>query len=539
LWEMGYKYAIVIGVSDYKIDKYDLTAAANDALSVAQVLEDKKLAGYAKVIEILDKAATRQNILREMETIARKAGPNDTVLIFYSGHGFTSGKKAYLLPYNGESEFPETTSIDLQTVVEILKGMDAKQKLLILDCCHSGAAETMLALARGDGKRNVDIKDETLKTLTGEGLYIITSCREGEFSYEAKGQGFFTKHLVAGLMGEADKNKAAGGNSDGYVSATEVSAYAHYKTNKDVEDSLGKSQHPRSMGAVEGVIYLTNPGTGGMDGSPASSPKLIASITPFPEEDEGYVLPITSPKIINEIGMIMVYVPAGEFEQGSNQGADDENPMQKTYLNDYYIGKYEVTFGQYKNFLEKTGYRALPDWVSKYSITDEHPVVGVSWQDAVAFCKWLSQVSGKNYYLPTESEWEKAAKGTGTREYPWGNQEPDDSGVYRANYNPGKFIEDGYEFTSKTGNFMDGVSPYGCWNMAGNAWEWCADWYDEKYCQQQELTNNPKGADTGTKRIVRGGSWSSQKQNLRVSNRHCFLPESQLNIVGFRCCCGQ
>jgi formylglycine-generating enzyme required for sulfatase activity len=245
-------------------------------------------------------------------------------------------------------------------------------------------------------------------------------------------------------------------------------------------------------------------------------------------------------------GIIMVYIPAGEFTMGSNDGGEDEKPPHKVRLDGYWMGKKEVTVKQYKSFISESRYQSLPSWVFKYSPGDEYPIVGVSWGDAKAYCKVLSKEKGLTFKLPTEAQWEKAARGTGpdVRRYPWGNRPPSGEKVNFADKNlwekekwswADKNIDDGYAYTAPVGSYPQGASPYGLLDMAGNVWERCSDWYDSGYYKNAPK-NNPKGPEGGTNRVVRGGSWYNDAVYLRCAYRVYDGPSYRYDILGFRLC---
>ena len=227
----------------------------------------------------------------------------------------------------------------------------------------------------------------------------------------------------------------------------------------------------------------------------------------------------------------MVLIPAGQFLMGSTaaEAPDDERPVHSVYLDAFYMDKYEVTIGKYNQFVRATGHRSLPDWVSKISPTDQHPVIGVSWHDAMAYTQW----AGKR--LPTEAEWEKAARGglVGKR-YPWGDYSIDTS---KANYagNVGR--------TKIVGGYA--ANGYGLYDMAGNVFEWCLDAYSSDSYGSLPQRNPVSGgsiasiinnfANVNNYRVVRGGSWSVSSHYVRVAARGRPNPSYLDNDLGFRC----
>jgi formylglycine-generating enzyme required for sulfatase activity len=217
----------------------------------------------------------------------------------------------------------------------------------------------------------------------------------------------------------------------------------------------------------------------------------------------------------------MLLVPAGEFVMGSNDGNGDEKPLHRLYLDDFYIDKYEVTNKLYAQFMQATRYEMPKYWKMNDLNGSNYPVVGVSWYDAQAYCAW----AGKR--LPTEAEWEKAARGIDGRNYSWGNQ------WYVKNVNS-TGVMDGYAYTAPVGSFEQGKSPYGVYDMIGNVWEWVSDWYDEHYYQRSP-TRNPQGPDTGLLKVLRGGSWQTDSEYDRTTTRQTRAPTYEWKNIGFRC----
>jgi len=213
----------------------------------------------------------------------------------------------------------------------------------------------------------------------------------------------------------------------------------------------------------------------------------------------------------------MALILAGEFQMGSNDGDSDEKPVHTVYLDAFYIDKYEVTNAQYKKFIDATEYKAPYYWNDSRFNAPNNPVVGVTWYDAKAYADW----AGKR--LPTEAEWEKSARGGLVgKKYPWGDNVTHDN----ANY------YDGGNGISPVGSFKS--NGYGLYDMAGNVWEWCADWYDRNYYANSPISN-PAGPSSGLHRVLRGGSWGNDNDNLRVAYRYNNDPARLSSNIGFRC----
>lgn len=210
----------------------------------------------------------------------------------------------------------------------------------------------------------------------------------------------------------------------------------------------------------------------------------------------------------------MVYIPGGTFVMGSDHGDPDEQPLHKVEIKPFYIDVHEVTTNQFQKFLEQTGH-PQPDFWHPTLDRPTDPVVGVSWSDAKAYATWI----GKR--LPTEAEWEFAARGGLDNTHPPGGEE---SLKEYANFSSFG-IAPVKSFKSNT---------FGIYDMIGNVWEWCTDWYGRDYYSISP-TKNPKGPVQGTYKVLRGGAWQSHKEQVRVTNRYYSLPDSKSFHVGFRC----
>ncbi|KAA3659521.1 MAG: hypothetical protein DWQ04_22055 [Chloroflexi bacterium] len=250
------------------------------------------------------------------------------------------------------------------------------------------------------------------------------------------------------------------------------------------------------------------------------------------------------PVVLKALNPVVMVVPAGEFQMGCDPAhtggyscLPDELPLHAVYLDAYNIDKYETTNNQYAAFLNGRnsndcgGHECIDLGDPRTHITyqgnqylaesgyGDHPVIEVSWYGANSYC---TENGGR---LPTEAEWEIAARGTTIRAYPWGDQDPD---CTLANFSG--CLND----TSQVGAYPAGASPYGAMDMAGNVWEWVNDWYDANYYISSPYSN-PQGPASGTFKVLRGGGWSPSWSPLRVAYRNPYRPQDPLSFAGFRC----
>lgn len=224
--------------------------------------------------------------------------------------------------------------------------------------------------------------------------------------------------------------------------------------------------------------------------------------------------------------MELVYVPAGDFLMGTREdqdGHDDERPQHTVFLGAFWIDRTEVTAAQYQLCVAQ-GACSSPDpqdWYNRCTYSDDgksdHPITCVNWYQAADYCAWAGR------RLPTEAEWEKAARGTDGRIWPWGNERPDTT---LAHFNRNRNVEG----TAPVGSYPTGASPYGTLDMAGNAYEWVADWWNEDI-YAESAHENPTGPGSGSMRVIRGGSWYGYE--IRAADR--FYNSPDISMGGFRC----
>jgi formylglycine-generating enzyme required for sulfatase activity len=244
----------------------------------------------------------------------------------------------------------------------------------------------------------------------------------------------------------------------------------------------------------------------------------------------------------------MVYVPEGNFQMGltgyqaeivveqclplMGRRSDCENevknakPAHTVWLDAFWIDQTDVTNAEYAKCVSAGGCQAPQNNRSNTHASyyenadfDAYPIIYVDWNQADSYCQWAGR------RLPTEAEWEKAARGTDGRIYPWGK------GIDQKKANYGYVLMD----TTRAGSYPEGASPYGALDMAGNVWQWVADWYNESYYQSQTTWRNPGGPDSGTERVIRGGSWINLGFDVTSSERGSGDPGGAYSSFGFRC----
>ncbi|MGV7220994.1 MAG: formylglycine-generating enzyme family protein [Nitrospinales bacterium] len=221
----------------------------------------------------------------------------------------------------------------------------------------------------------------------------------------------------------------------------------------------------------------------------------------------------------------MVYIPEGYFQMGTSSGTSkDSKPMHFVNTSAFFMDKYEVSNADYQKFMTATNHPKPAFWDDEQFNKPEFPVVGVSWHDAMAYAKW------KGRRLPTEAEWEKAARGNDGRLYPWGKKWSKGFFMFFVNIYG---MDDKYTQTAPVDYYQSGVSPFGVFNMAGNVWEWCLDWYSpDYYGNSPEI--DPMGPEKSKMKVLRGGSWVNSLDSVQVVRRARNTPLTKSSIYGFR-----
>jgi formylglycine-generating enzyme len=441
---------------------------------------------------------------------------DDVMMIYYSGHGYIDDQNKHFLA------FDEGDTIARSDVITKMTSINCRLQILITDCCSNLASlptpitATPRSIVKSDKKYYVDL------FISHKGLLDITAASEGEYAWgSGSGGGYFTNSLFSAFKGDGSSFRTwRDVIKDAQNGTMRMYKETQFSTTdiRRLQSRKIEGQTPKAY-SVPKPINDTNP-------PPPSPPKPNIQVTPPSSED--------SP---------MVLVPAGEFDMGTNRSEiteltnwskgydqsaqaswfDDEIPLHKVSLNAYYIDVYEVTNEMYKKFMDATGYKAPKFWNDPKYNDPKQPVVGVTWADAKAYCDW----AGKR--LPTEAEWEKASRGGLVGQlFPWGDSPSHDY----ANY-AGAVGNDLWSGASPVGKFAP--NGYGLYDMAGNVFEWCADWYEKGYYSKSQR-DNPKGSDTGTTRVVRGGGFGYTANFLRVADRFgSYFPSNAYPFVGFRC----
>jgi formylglycine-generating enzyme required for sulfatase activity len=509
----GKRYALLVGVRTYDHKKLeDLKYTENDIEELALELK-----GFTEVVVLTstrgekkaEAAPTAANIRAQLGRLLRRVTKHDTVVVGLAGHGLQLKVKdrkveeGFFCPLDARPREDVTLAQQSETMIgftELFKALDESGvgvKLLLIDAC------------RNDPEAGRSVNADAMPRAP-KGMAALFSCRSGERAFETaklgKGHGVFFHFVLEGLRGKAK-------NARGEVTWGTLSEYVVEKVSDEVPVLIGDGakQTPEEIRKLEG-----------------KPPVLVG-----PESKEI----AAGPKAItNSIGMKLMRIPAGTFTMGSSREEEDheedEGPTHEVEITKpFYMGAFEVTQRQYRavmgtnpSHFSRTGRGR--DAVKDLD-TDDLPVESVSWADASTFCKKLSALSaerkaGRTYRLPTEAEWEYACRA--------GTQTP---------FHVGRTLTSGEAVIygtrpKKVGSYKPNV--WGLYDMHGNVWEWCADWYDEDYYPSSPR-KDPQGPEDGELLVIRGGSYNNSGAWCRSAGRGRWDEDARLTNLGFRVVC--
>ena len=540
------RVALVIGNAAYQYTA-PLQNPLNDAQDMARVLTDLQFQ------VILTTNATLETMADAIFAFGERLKGGGVGLFYYSGHGLQVKGENYLIPIDanvGREDDIKRKTINARDVLDKMDEAKSHLNLVFLDACRNNPfPRRVRAVSRGLAGMNAPT-----------GTLLIFATNPDNVAQDGTGRnGAYTKHLLH------------------YITqpGLEVGMLLR-RVRTAVKDETGGQQVPWENGSIEGEFYFNGmrgvpPVTSLVSSPPLSSPATGTQVAMGIAPQQSQTPPAT---MVGNERAEMVLVPAGEFSMGSDteeidrllQGRtdvkrevfNDEIPRHRVSLDGFYIDTYEVTNAHFQQFVQATGHRTHAEregagYVNKgatfalvnganwrapqgpgssLASLEQHPVVQVSQEDAKAYCSW----AGKR--LPTEAEWEKAARGTDGQLYPWGNQ----FDGTRANFCDtncqttltDRAANDGSRYTAPVGSYEGGKSPYGVYDMTGNVWEWVADWHDENYYKSSPA-RNPQGPASGDQAVLRGGGWGNVALSVRASNRSRSAPAHRYDDIGFRC----
>jgi formylglycine-generating enzyme required for sulfatase activity len=562
----GDKDAAVIASAERYHNLPAIPGAKENALAWYRYL--KKALGVPFVQLLLDQKVVKEKLRDAATQAAAEAKPGGTLWYVFIGHGAPSKDGDGLLigaDADQDAKSMDERSLRRSDLKEILSRSNAQRMVVVLDSCFSGKLPDGKPIVPGLQMLGLTTPLSGLK----EGLVILTAARGDQFAGPLPGarRPAFSYLVLGALRGWADADR------NGEVTAAEVQRYAADTLRELLTDReqtptlegtsgavLSKAWDPRRpdiaaivtkiaarpaaaaplavpdaeapdlaaagadieiRAAIEAVRKAMQSGT---PEEKAASWKALAALSAYSGREEAarkaaafeaYVERFRRLQVLAEkIGMVVV--PAGQFRRGNARGDADEGPERSLTLKTYLIDRTEVAAEVYGRCVDAG--RCGPT-AGGGGVSGQLPVTGVSWQDAAAYCTF----AGKR--LPTEAEWEKAARGADGRTYPWGERLT----CLRANYDACN-----KEGPIAVGSLPEGASLYGALDMVGNVWEWTADWYVGDYYASAP-DRDPPGPQDGTQKVIRGGAFNAPPRSLSASYRSRSQPNARLKNLGFRC----
>lgn len=585
-------HALLIGVSDYTNGWPNLESIPSELNKVEQKL--KKL-GF-KVTKVMN--PNSKELEDSFDEFVDNYGyeENNRLLFFYSGHGYSmnNGKKGFLVPSDAPNPNIDKKnflrkSYNMTKLLALSRDLTSKHALFLFDSCFSGTIFKTKALPKAP--------KYIQKSMVRPVRQFITAGSAGE---EVPAKSTFTPMFIDAIDGQADLNE------DSYITGKELGLYLaqnlpnysnqnpQYGTIKDYDlaqgDFIFKTNNivvnQESKEKESSKITFITPNTFSLKINTIPYDARVQILNIIPKYYDGIELKKATYKIkVSKSGYeskrfdidlksdvnldiklqklqkslsylsqpkdrgsyiepAMVYIKRGSFMMGSNNGDSDEKPVHKVNIKrDFYMGKYEVSVGEFEKFINNTNYQTDADkkgycytyttkWVKKeganwknpgFYQSKKHPVTCVSWNDAKAYAKWLSKKTNRDYDLPSETQWEYVARAGTTTKYSFGNSESDLK-YYAWYYNNSN------NKTHKVGEKK--ANPWGVYDIHGNVWEWCDDWYEGSY------SNTPRDekaySNKSYYKVLKGGSWYNNPNYLRSAGREWKVIDGTSYNFGFR-----
>ena len=561
----GENWALLVGIDKYRDREIPaLGTAVKDAEAVRDLLSERYGFKADRVRTLFNEQATRVAIEGALYRLGQQAGPNDSVFIYYAGHGQTDIEKVrgWWVPHDAKADDP-ATFIKNASVRDEIAAMKAKHVYLVADSCFSG---TLFAQSRSMPLLNDKFFARLYQSKSRWGL---TSGMNEPVADQGKGGHSIFAYFFLKVLRE---------NEDPYLVPSHIYDQLAPLVGRNAEqqprseplqgagDEGGQFVFRLAAGAAVRQQPAASAGSSGSAELEAERQRLQAERDAFAREkreaderakleaerrrieeerkrfaeeqrqaelerkkiEEARVRPPGAPgqtghEIIGKDGAPMLLVPAGEFlYRDNNQPLS--LPAQRLSLPAFYMDKFELTTSRYAKFLQETGREKPIKWNEVSLVSDgDKPVIGVTWHDADAYCRQY----GKR--LPTEQEWEKAARGTDGRQYPWGNEEPTSRHAKYGAVRNGQFSWNGYATLATVESYESGRSPYGMYHMAGNVSEWTSSDHELRDSPLPPLVFKP-----GSK-VYRGGAWYMTAFGLPSAHRFWLPPTARDIGLGFRC----
>ena len=521
------RVALVIGNSHYRSDY--LPNAQHDAEDIAKVL---RLYDFT----VIHKQDLNQEDMENAVTdFVQRLGQQGIGLFYYAGHGMQVEQRNYLVPIGAKisrAQQVKYRTVDAQWVVDEMNAAGSRVSIVILDACRNNPFRSYFRSSNGLAAMHAP-----------RGTIISFATAPGKKASDGdKRNGLYTEHLLKAIQTPGLTIEQVLKQTATQVELTSDRKQVPWRssslTGKDFCFTTACQQPDETeKAALQQRLAELEQRLAQLSSAPAVQPQA-SSKTSAPDN-------VVSDSLKDGGGEPeMVVIPAGRFQMGDIQGGGDydEKPVHWVSVKRFAMSRYEVTVGEFRRFVNATGYQTeaetgdgclvqsrgwkkvkAANWRNPaFSQLDSHPVVCVSWHDAVAYINWLSQQTGHKYRLLTEAEWEYAARANTKTRYWWGNQ----IGSNKVNC---RRCGDGFEQTAPVGSFEPNL--FGLFDMLGNVWEWTCSEYEGNYAGKENQCADNKRVGY---RMIRGGAWNNFPRGVRAAYRGSHLRDSRLNDVGFR-----